>query len=309
MKKIVSMSSIETKQLFLILQVNSINDLKKLNECRYYEFLVHEQKVFEIKKSTPIFQSIYDAISMTGSPIDIFWALTSIISLGVAALPLSFLFLAGAVCVGSYYFYSSYNTILTNREEWNAYFQLASIKLNVCDEIISRYASQGYYLEDHNTGNTSFAVNVKSATNISKSRSIAVSVGTTSILFASYYLGVGSVLGSLGFLAISGAMMGPIGLAVAGAVAISVGIFLGYQHYQSRKNIQMIKAAKASTKNRLKSLIAKCNHLKSIEETVQIINVQVSSNQSAFFRNSQSEFEIVHSDRCTDGGSLAQLSS
>jgi hypothetical protein len=62
-----------------------------------------------------------------------------------------------------------------------------------------------------------------------------------STLLGSFFWGSSEILAAVGFVALSGVMTTPVGVAVAGIIAVGIGIYIGYQRYNYEKHIIGIK--------------------------------------------------------------------
>lgn len=70
-------------------------------------------------------------------------------------------------------------------------------------------------------------------------------------LFASYYIGTSALRRTIGFVGLATVLAGPVAMAIAGIVAISIGFIIAYKHYQVKKLSQNLACLKQDLTNRL----------------------------------------------------------
>lgn len=215
----------------------------------------------KFKNSNKKSRSLIPAINASAIAVDTWWLIASITGvgiLGIAALPVTAVMISIGILIGGYYFYESYQKKLIKENKMIKKFQLDSIKLKAIEELIRR---EKILLK--NFDNTSSDLDYDTFTNTpavkcnktaSMKKSIIIGATSAMTLSVSYILGVSCLFEMLGFLTIASALTGPIGAGIALSallVAVGIGIFIAYKHYQSEKTAQILASEKSALSNNI----------------------------------------------------------
>jgi hypothetical protein len=181
--------------------------------------------------------------------------------LGAAALPIFIITLSAGLCLGSYLFYNAYKKKKAEQAEIIHFFQLGNFKLQAFDELINREENQIREItqEFHSSRKRSFAENQAWFFHPSKDQASytkALGAGLITTVTLSYTAwNAASFFQTLGYVTISASLATPLGLAIVlgvTAIAIGIGAYLGYKHYQSQKSQLVVKHKKAEIFHNLK---------------------------------------------------------
>jgi hypothetical protein len=158
--------------------------------------------------------SLIRAIEFCCIPLDIFWLIISRTSFGLASFILAGIGAVLSLGFGIGAFIYNYTTSSQTTAQQND--ELSKLQKNSPGLLVNK--------------------NIV----VSKAESIMTGVGLSILLATTIYWGITDVLVSLEFISAASALVGPLALIIAGAIAISAGIFFGIKHYQAKKNQQLI---------------------------------------------------------------------
>lgn len=224
--------------------------------------------------------ALEEALEETTISIDSYWNLVSLVSLGIAALPVTVVVLGLTGVWGVYNFCSSLTKIKKENTENIQFFQLSKIKSDTADCIISRlqerignpaiYANHEFkpmpvqhHLEDSS---------VKSA--------VLSGAKVTFCLYAAYYLAIAWIFDAVAMASVLASMMTPVGFCVAAAVAVSVGAYCAYQYYQADKASKVVENEKTHLSETLKEKHNECHRLKGIAQAIGFFSRKSISHQN-----------------------------
>lgn len=168
------------------------------------------------------------AIEFSSIPIDIFWLIISRTTLGSTSFILAGIGALLSFCFGVGTFIYKYVTQSNKEKQENE--ELALLKK---DPTVIKHN-----LTDSQNNSTEASEKINS---VSKKESIINGIGISILLATTIYWGITDVLVTLDLLPLTSAIISPIALIIAGALAIGAGIYLGIQHYEDKKNKQFIK--------------------------------------------------------------------
>lgn len=240
--------SFNDEELFTILECDNFKDIKKRVARRFdkSEWIAAARNMYRLDKKRmmspgTIFGSLQDAASAS-----LLVLLSVIGSITVAFLPLTIMTAVLAVvgmASGVFLMAVSYLKEKDKIKHTIKKLDFNAIKILCADEIVKRKKVQLASSMAHR-GDTILMPKMisddearfeyKSKNKIQKSATAVIfGLLTGAAFFSTYYCGLAIVLNAFGALAASAAMLGPIGMSVALAAAIGIGIFCAYQHYQS----------------------------------------------------------------------------
>jgi hypothetical protein len=221
----------------------------------------------QLLKDDFAYLSIIDAIDISSIPVDLLWALVSLISFGAAAMWISLATAALTLCIGTGYFIYSYRDYRDKLLEREHFFRLASLKNSAADEIIIRFSNtipEAKLAEAKLSSAHQSLIPQHKGTIVSARGAFLLGGATIVALFGTFFWGTAEILEILGYTSASTDMTGTIGLIIAGMVTLVIGIYVGYQYYQLRKNLQEIKTARAEINNIIQKKRHHCADLKAV---------------------------------------------
>lgn len=176
-----------------------------------------------------------------------------------------------ALTTGIYFFATSYQKSRHKIETTNATLDFNAIKIMCADEIIDRKKIQ-LASSMRNAGHAIVPMSNHPAPVFEyelkhKSRKIkkgaVFGLVTGALLFGTYFAGAAILLHAFSLIAVSGMMLGPIGMAVSLAAAIGIGIICGYMYYH-RTVIKedKVKQFMKFQKEQIEDKRAECHELK-----------------------------------------------
>lgn len=290
---------LEIKQLQKMIACESIEELKQqFNQQEYNKItsFAFKNRKNQIKHFNRKSHALVSAINASAVPIDTFWLVTGCIELGMlgaAALPVTIAVLAFGLLIGAYFFSESYKKKKNKKKRVLQFFQLADLKIQVFDELIQRETNK-IALLNHDLSPELAVKNdyvFSRQHSISLKKSLSVGLTATAVLSITFLLGVSSFFETLGYISLVSALTGPIGLGIAlgtFAVAIGIGAYLGYKHYQSKKSQYLIKSEKSLL---TKQIQAKQNTYDALVRKREILEIM------AIHENQSTPHEIKESDR------------
>lgn len=213
------------------------NNLKKLQ-------LAHEN--LQIKNKHILTKAALPTLQVAAAPIGIWCAASNLLDLGAASFAVASAFLTLTVFTAAACFYLMYKskekTINREIEACN----LTYLKLLIYEELFKRSkisSNQFDFYRLHQFNNQASA--------ISKSPSLYIGLTAATTLFASYYIGTSALMHTIGFVSLATVLAGPVAIAIAGMVAISIGLSIAYKHYQAKKLSRNLACLKQDLTNRL----------------------------------------------------------
>lgn len=228
-----------------------------------------------------ISQSLLTALTDAPSyPFIILWTLVGLVSLSV--IPLTLItagFFALTLISGGIFFYSSHNDLKKEAHKIDNNLRLTALKIACTKELIKRKTFEiDAELSDKNTVNLQDLLRFNPLPKLiykdkNKWTRIKNSLGAatmiSSILFGTYYLGIGAVVTAFGLTSVASVLLGPIGIGVMLAVACLIGIAFGYKCYQAQKNSEELRKQQKQMQQELNSKNEEYeelnNRLKSLE--------------------------------------------
>jgi hypothetical protein len=170
-----------------------------------------------------------------------FTLLTLAIALGLtsfATLPLTIisgLFLSISFVMGGIYGISSYKKLEKQEKQATEFNELIQLKNNYMDALIKKQGGDPA-LACAKYSPLKPAPKHKINWSLASSTSSMIAF-TSGIAFEAYFLTANIVFTAFGLTALSAAMLTPIGIGITLAITCAIGIYFGYQHYQSQKSI------------------------------------------------------------------------
>ena len=107
------------------------------------------------------------------------------------------------------------------------------------------------------------------------------------MLVGTYLLIIATVCAGIGFVAAASAILGPIGLGVSCTIAIGIGIFCAYKHYQSAMATAKRDAFYDFHEKQLAKLTGKCNDIRRDYTSEKTVRRSVSYNGLTSFKHRQ----------------------
>lgn len=272
----IALKALNLQELFAIFDCESVADI-----CQYQDLF---DKLDKKKVSlNPLSNALRDSIEIASNPIEMWWAITSLVNVGLALVPLTMVFGITTLVVGGVCYWTSYNDSKLKAKNIAENLQLIHLKLQVADRLI---ALQEQLVAEQLRCNASMrayyplATKADKPTNeeiipakIAKLPSLGIALTTTTTLMVSYFWGMTSIIETLGYVAAATAMTGPIGIVVASVCALGIGCYFAYKHYQYQKNKQLIEANKVALQHQLQSKIITCKALNASLKTLTLSNI------------------------------------
>ncbi|HTM63241.1 MAG TPA: hypothetical protein VL360_01920 [Gammaproteobacteria bacterium] len=232
----------------------SVNESEWINAARM-SYQVNEQEKLFIER---LIYSISDATSPS------YLVLLSVIgSITVAFIPLTIMtavLSAVAMSTGIFFYASSYQVRKEQRDEIRSKIDFNAIKILCADEIINRKKS--LLLQPKNTMTDIPVFEYELDSKAQKSRdALGFGLLTSILFFGTYYSGLAILLNSFGLAFIASAMLGPVGMSVALAAAIGIGILCTYVHYKAIINKDKIEKFEEFQKEQIKDKRFECDEL------------------------------------------------
>lgn len=282
-------------ELFAILECDNFNDIKKRVTRRFAEseWITAARQTYRlirrrIMSPASIFCSLQDATNASMLVL-----LAVIGSITVAFIPLTIM--TGVLAVvgmasGIFLMTASYFKEKEKIEKTISKLDFNAIKILCADELLQR---QRIKLASHlerqhlpvilprliSDDDSRFEYTLTNRIQKSAS-SVGFGLLTGATFFATYYCGFAIALNAFGALAVSAAMLGPIGMGVALAVGIGVGIFCAYQYYQSSVRKEKVSQFKEFQKEKIKDKRWDCNVLSNQTRNMTVQDVYESDRQS-----------------------------
>jgi hypothetical protein len=279
------------EELFCILEATSLADVK--NNHAHHKNIFPKEKLDlleTIAKKTPrhvksasnkISESLIDALTPTSYLallLDAGFTLITSIALG-PFIAIGVGFLALFLLVGGVHFIGTYKEIKEKDQEENERFQFLALR-NECANIYLRKKHQDEFLQEYSFKNVEAKPEEKKWQNAKGVLGAGVLV--TGALFYTYYAVTQGLMIALAGSLVVGALGGPIGVGIALAVCIGVGIFFGYKKYQLHKKEQALQCERDGMKNEFEVKYKKCQKIRS--KTV-VQSLPISNNGDKIIRN------------------------
>lgn len=193
--------------------------------------LIMESFLFTVRESTKysylVLLGVIGSITVAFIPLSIMTAVLSVV----------------ALASGISFFSLSHQAVKRARETAIKELDFNTIKMMCADEIISRKKIQlASAMRDSHAGALMMSMHQQQAPEFEyklkhksdKTKEAAVfGMAAGSLLFGTYFAGLAILLNSFGLIAISGMMLGPIGMSVSLAAAIGIGVICAYMRYRT----------------------------------------------------------------------------
>jgi len=257
-------------QLFAILNCDALEELEiHFEPGMFRQLIAHKRTLFNIKNPHKLMPSLFSKLDDSSTPIYIVWGAAGFITGALATTILSIASLGLVPIVGGVYCYHTHRQSQKKIAEWDGYFQLACLKFQAANELIYRYRNEVNCLPIKNAATKNFEENFnhrftffKNTHHTPKSQSAGMAITSGFTIFGCFYLGITSIIQTLGFVMVAGALSGPIGLGIAVAISVLAGLYIGYQHYQAKKNSLAIKSCKKEMNKEINDIRDQCYQLK-----------------------------------------------
>lgn len=291
------LNQLTINELFEILDCDDLDELTTIFEpFKYKKLISYQKKLFKIKDTNNLNPSLLSAMDDASTPVYVLWGLTGIIGTGVAATAISMVSLGLIPIIGGVYTYYAYKKHQDKISDWTSTFQLSYLKLEAANKIMTSLGahpmknSKNQFIKAVNLGVRHY----KKTANVSAVSSLGVSFTSGLTLFGCFYLGISSIIESMGFAAIASLLSGPIGVGVAIGVSLLLGLYIGYKHYQSEKNSQAINSCQKMISSKINRKKIECHRLKTLSEVHAVSSIKHSQDQFVFFRKSKSHVSRTH---------------
>lgn len=267
-------------ELFAILDCEDLEELHQtFGDFKYKKLLRYKNQLFKIKHTDDLSPSLLMALDDASMPVNVLWGLPGIVGAGIAATVLSTISLGLIPIISGIYCYYAYQSQQNVISTLTNFFQLTFLKFEAANKIAEHYGkgatenAKHQFIEVVNQ----HILHSKKAANVSVTSSIGVTFASGLTLFGCFYLGISSMVETLGFLTMASVLSGPIGIGIALGVSLLAAIYIGYKHYQSEKNKQAIQGCQKILSNKIRQHSMACHQLKTIADIKQ------SSNCHGFF--------------------------
>lgn len=235
------------EELYIILECSKFKEVRKKIKRKFdpaeWFRAARNSSVFVQQKN--LLESILYALrnSAQYSALVLLGVIGSIVVAGIPLIIMTSVLAAVGLGTGIYFFATSYQKFQHTNEKTQAAMDFNAIKILCADEIIERKKIQlASSLRDRNLSPAMMPVNQEPAPvfeyelkhkekKIKKAAVFGLVAG--SLLFGTYFAGLAILVHAFGLIAISGMMLGPIGMSVSLAAAIGIGIICAYVHYQN----------------------------------------------------------------------------
>lgn len=195
-------------------------------------------------------RSFMAAIGIANIPVDLAWVIASSIGIKLGILAFTIPALIITLGIGLLCYAFSMHKFKKREEDFLAFSQIAILKIEILDELIRRKTVElqqkvtnfesNVHKKDLGTTNN----NINKGPKYALFSSGSVAFLTAFSLIASYYSLVTTSFTSFGLVMASSILAGPIGLTLVCLLAVSIGFYFGYKHYQARVGIAHMKAQK-----------------------------------------------------------------
>lgn len=252
------------EQLEKIIYSESLEDLCENFKPEEFKIIItcaaDNSLIKQLNSTPPAFRSAINATALTIDTFCYVFSYVELTVLGVVALPLTISVFACGLLVGGYYFYDTYKDNNQKKMQLLHDFQIINLKLQAFDELIklekheqkispSEEKNDREWKEYSPLHNPYFIPQNKPP---SYFKSAVSGLGVTITLGSAFILGSVYLFQSLGYLTISAAIASPFGLGAI-AVAIGIGIYFGYKHYQAKKSQHLIELGTKSLQNHVRN--------------------------------------------------------
>lgn len=261
-----SLDSYTNQELVAILNADKLNDL--------YDTLAENkinplEQIIDISPPKPIPNKILQAliIPITDTstyPLILLWSIVGIISVGTMPLLITTgIVLLTSIAICSFFFYANYVSLLNKEIELNQKILFTQLKNEASDLFLFR---KGYAF-------TVLDSPIYNPTNklSSIAESVRVALLFTMSLFGSYFLGLYEILNALNVVSAI-PFSGPAGLLLGLAITLPIGIFCGFQNYDTMQEEDKSLFEQNSAEVLLTKKIAICNQLDASGPDIALID-------------------------------------
>jgi hypothetical protein len=251
-------NSLTKKDLLDIIHSNDLDELIQIWHKKKYTRMIARARSKVILEDTHIGdRSAIPAINLSTTPINLWWLFSGIFIplLGINALLTTLIFFGLGIFSGVAYLCYIYDNRTHKQEKFIASIQLARLQDEALDTLIQYKTEEIIQLDPSYTPKEITHKQSESSNknhHVSKMKSFWIGTGVAAALTISYVYGISAILETLEVITIVGALSGPIGIAIAAAsmlIAIGIGVYLGYKHYQGQVAISQNKSQKETLDN------------------------------------------------------------
>jgi hypothetical protein len=258
MKDLIQQLQFSEDELFSILRCANLKDFneqfaKSKKEVLLLEWLNQARCLHELDRSTDIFM---DATKYSTYPLTSYFAFASAVSLGACAVPLSITALVLTAVVGLGYFLSAKNTAEKETETRMEFLQLSEIKLQAASELSFR--CHGSFSRS-TPAQLGIAAKQKAEAQIKFFPSVRAGATVCATLGLSHFWGVSLLLKAIGFAVAGAAMTSPLGIAIATAAVVAIGIYFAHKYYQASKSSEFVNQYQTAIDDEVKVKTGLCN--------------------------------------------------
>lgn len=255
-----SLEHCSDQELLNILRCNKLKELyDHLDEDKAKNLITNISNL-GLRRPIPskITQALLVPITDTSSyPFILLGSIIGLVSGGTLPLLISTgVILFTSLSIGGFFFYANYKEIQKKEDTVNRLLHLTELKNHVAEMFLRRQGLKIQIIEAPIYSDKHELSLLKGAV-----RSCMV-ISTT--LFGTYFIGLNAVFSALGFSLIS-ASMGPIGVIIGLGIALSLGIYFGYKHYQMLKQDDYFKFEQKCQEVIVGKKISLCQNLKTDE--------------------------------------------
>lgn len=236
-------------ELFVILECDNLKEIKKKFRRKYNRecWMNYARQYYDVERNHQLYMESFFYSINDASNYALLTLLSILGSITLEFLPLSIL--TGALSVVTIatcgvFLVSAYREHQQERKKTQEDLDFIALKIQCENEIIRRKKVE-LAASMRNSAEITAVLSqnpdiepepfvYKNKITLEKVRpAMGFGLLTAMMMFGTYYSGVAIIIHAFGALAISGALLGPIGIGVALGVALVIGAYCGYRHYQA----------------------------------------------------------------------------
>lgn len=235
-----------------LLEIINCGDVKALREKLGYKGplpkIGEEFKAIKIGHHN---RSLESVIQTTSEPLGAYWLLVSLVSLGIAALPLTWIAFVFTGIFGGHNYWKQRKKLKVAKQEHLEFFQFAELQTTAfkfaiagMKEEIKRLSPPEEYKNLVITHLSASAIPDAKLELVSYKKSMLASLGMAGLIWAAYYLGTAWILDAVGVAFVAAVMLSPPSVAIAAGVALLIGLYFGVKHYKATQSANLLESYK-----------------------------------------------------------------
>jgi len=264
-------------ELILLLQSKNLSAFNKNRKLVHFEQQDYPQQINLNKKMRLALASVLAGTA----PIDLYWALISLFSLGSTLIPLAVIFGTITVLVFISTIYFRNKKLNSETEKNNSLVEFYSLMLQAA-EYLRKLLRKENGVDKHvrrKKLNPSKIVPHIEDPQITNQEDVqgpslsgyAFSYGVSSIfLCMTYFWGIAEIVTTLGiFAGASALLITPMGLGIACGIFLGIGLYMAYRRYQAEVGKQFMEQKISDLRNSINLTLDQCNDLQVEQNSLQ----------------------------------------